>query len=72
MFSFGVVCHVVGDGVGSVVVDAVYDTGGLYPVRSIDISEQGVVVVCEWVSSHFCVYVSCLIPITLIKSINLR
>ena len=41
MFSFGVVCHMVGNGDGNVLMDAAYDRGGLYPVRSIDISEQG-------------------------------
>ena len=41
MFLFRVVCHMFGDGDGNVLMDAAYNAGGLYPVRSIDISEQG-------------------------------
>ena len=46
MFWFGVVCHMVRDGDGNVLVDALYDGGGFYPVIYIEISEQGVSVSC--------------------------
>ena len=41
MFSFGVLCHMVRDGDANVLMDAIYDGGGLYLVRYINISEQG-------------------------------
>ena len=41
MFSFGVLCHMVRDGDANVLMDAVCDGVGLYPVRYMNISEQG-------------------------------